>query len=172
MDLCSVGYYGEALHCLLYHFLQHVSLQLLLTSGAIGTPLWFGFAPLQLSDEDLIAISYRSSIAMMISSLLLLPWVLTILIPFAEVKKNLIFLYLSIFSVMEPLVGLSFFSYEFPSLLAGLVGCMVTAILINFRLSMAEHAPEVDDVDAVEAFQLGGGDAEKGCMGDVAIEEE
>jgi hypothetical protein len=24
----------------------------------------------------------------------------------------------------------------------------------------------------VEALQLGGGDAEKGCMGDVAIEEE
>ena len=109
--VCGViGYYGRDWPSLLNYFLQHISLSTirrLVTTGAVGTPLWFGFAPLQLSDEDLVAISYRSSIAMMIASLILLPWVSTVLIPFAEVKKNLIFLYLSIFSVMGPLVGFS-----------------------------------------------------------------
>ena len=64
---------------------------------------------------------------------------------------------------MGPLVGLSFFSYEFPSLLAGLVGCAVTAFLIKFRVGLAEQTP--DDALVVDAVQA---DAEKGFVDDIA----
>ena len=138
-------------------------------TGAVGTPLWFGFGPLKLSEKDLLEISYQSSIAMMISASILLPWVLTVLIPFSVVRKNLVFLYLSIFSVMVPLVGLSFVSYEFPSLLAGLVGCMLTAVLIKFRIGMAEQEPE--EVVGVEDIQSGDNDAEKGFEDAIATDD-
>ena len=67
---------------------------------------------------------------------------------------------------MGPLVGLSFFSYEFPSLLAGLVGCAVTAFLIKFRVGLAEQTP--DDAVVVDAVQAGAEDAEKGFVDDIA----
>jgi len=140
-----------------------------LCTGAVGTPLWFGFGPLKLSDEDLLEISCQSSIAMIIAASILLPWVLTVLIPFSVVRKNLVFLYLSVFSVMLPLVGLSFVSYEFPSLLAGLVGCVLTAVLIKFRVGMAEQ--ETEEVVGVEDIQSGDNDAEKGFDDAIAADE-
>lgn len=135
----------------------------------MGTPLWFGFGPLKLSEEELLEISYQSSIAMIIAASILLPWVLTVLIPFSVVRKNLVFLYLSVFSVMVPLVGLSFVSYEFPSLLAGLVGCVLTAVLIKFRVGMAEQ--ETEEVVGVEDIQSGDNDAEKGFDDAIATDE-
>ncbi len=70
---------------------------------------------------------------------------------------------------MGPLVGLSFFSYEFPSLLAGLVGCTVTAFLIKFRVGLVDQAPE--DAVVIEARQSGDGDAEKGFVAAIATED-
>jgi L-lactate permease len=137
-------------------------LYLLLITGAVGTPLWFGFGSLNLSEEDLLEISFQSSIAMIISATILLPWILTVLIPFSVVRKNLIFLYLSIFSVMGPLVGLSFFSYEFPSLLAGLVGCILIAFLIKYKVGLAEQTHE--DAMVLEAIKSSDGDVEEGVI--------
>lgn len=141
-----------------------------LAIGAVGTPLWFGFAPLDLSEDDLLGISYRSSIAMIISAIILLPWVLTVLIPFSVVRKNLIFVYLSTLSVMGPLAGLSFFSYEFPSLLSGLVGCAATAVLIKCKVGLAEQIPK-DAEFAEDIIRFGDGDVEDGAVGDRNVPE-
>ncbi len=106
---------------------------------------------------------------MIIAATILLPWILTVLIPFSFIRKNLVFLYLSTLSVMGPLVGLSFFSYEFPSLLAGLVGCTMTAFLIKFRVGLVDQTPE--DAVVMEALQSGDGDAEKGFVAAIATED-
>ncbi|CAB9520620.1 Putative L-lactate permease [Seminavis robusta] len=107
--------------------------------GAVGTPLWFGFGSLDLTEDQFLEISMKAAICMLVSSFILIPFILTILIPFAVVKRNIIFLFLSIGCVMGPLVGLATINYEFPSLIGGLVGCGLNAILIKFKVGMAEQ---------------------------------
>lgn len=112
--------------------------------GAVGTPLWFGFGGLPLSEDDFLEISLRAAIAMVVSSFLLLPFILTILVPFVVVKKNLVFLFLSIATVMGPVVGLASVNYEFPALIGGLVGCVLMSILIKYKVGLSPYDPEVD----------------------------
>lgn len=70
---------------------------------------------------------------------------------------------------MGPLVGLSFFSYEFPSLLAGLIGCAVTAFLIKFQVGLVEQTAE--DAMILEDLQPGDADAEKGIIDAITAED-
>ncbi|KAG7358770.1 L-lactate permease [Nitzschia inconspicua] len=109
--------------------------------GAVGTPIWFGFAGLA-TEEEFLEISYKSAICLAVAAFILVPLTLWMLVPFRVVKKNIIFIFLSLLSVVGPSLGLSFVSYEFPSLIGGMAGCGLTAILINFRLGLAPLDPE------------------------------
>eukprot|EP00538_Stauroneis_constricta_P013100 CAMPEP_0119571544 /NCGR_PEP_ID=MMETSP1352-20130426/44175_1 /TAXON_ID=265584 /ORGANISM="Stauroneis constricta, Strain CCMP1120" /LENGTH=574 /DNA_ID=CAMNT_0007621225 /DNA_START=16 /DNA_END=1740 /DNA_ORIENTATION=- len=110
--------------------------------GAVGTPIWFGYGPLDLSEDDLLEIANRASIAMSISAFLLLPWALTILMPWRVVRRNLLFVMLAIAGTVGPSLGLSFFSYEFPSLLGGVIGCALTGLLSQFQVGLAQLSEE------------------------------
>ena len=105
--------------------------------GAVGTPIWFGFGNLPGIDEtDFTSISYKSSIALSISCFVLMPFVLTILVPKAVVKQNIIFVYLSLCVTVGPNLILSFFSYEFPSLVGGMIGCLLISMLIQYQIGL------------------------------------
>mmetsp|Transcript_7527 Transcript_7527/g.18114 ORF Transcript_7527/g.18114 Transcript_7527/m.18114 type:complete len:740 (+) Transcript_7527:45-2264(+) len=107
--------------------------------GAVGTPIWFGFGGLdQLTEEDYMDISSKAGVAISLGCLVLLPWVLTILLPWRLIRKNLLFIYLAILGTMGPMLGVSFVSYEFPSLLGGLVGISITAMLIRCKIGLKE----------------------------------
>ena len=106
--------------------------------------MWFGLGGLGLSEDDFVEISVRAAICMVFSSFLLIPMILTVLIPFAVIKKNIIFLLLSIATVMGPVAGLASMTYEFPSLMGGLIGFGLTAVLIKFRVGLAAYDPAVD----------------------------
>jgi len=114
----------------------------------VGTPLWFGFGGLGLTEDELTEISFKAGVAMVVSAFLLIPFILTVLVPFAFVRKNMIFLLSSITGVMGPVVGLASVNYEFPALIGGMVGCLMTALLIKFKVGLSLYDPDVDGREA------------------------
>ena len=90
--------------------------------GAVGTPIWFGFGELGLTEEDLLTISSQAGICLTVATFILMPMILTIIVPARVVMKNFLFILLSLGSCMFPVLGLSFVSYEFPALIGGMIG--------------------------------------------------
>jgi L-lactate permease len=110
-----------------------------------GTPIWFGFGNLGLTEDDFVEISYKAGVALIIAAFLVLPtMVLTIACPWRVLHKNALFLVLSMITVHGPSFGISFFSFEFPSLIGGMVGCFLTAGLIQFRVGLRDYVPPVE----------------------------
>ena len=106
--------------------------------GAVGTPIWFGFGSLGLSEDEFMAISRKASICLAVAGFILIPFVLTILTPWKVVRENLVFVMLSLGVCIGPSVGIASFSYEFPSLIGGIIGCAGTAVLIQYKIGLAE----------------------------------
>ena len=119
--------------------------------GAVGTPIWFGLGALfseeEIQDGAYLQISYKAGICLAASAFLLMPPLLCILCPWDLVKRNLVFVYLSLATVVGPSMGLSFVNEEFPALIGGMVGCLGTAILIKYKvgLSSLEALTEKDE---------------------------
>eukprot|EP00529_Nitzschia_sp_RCC80_P015947 CAMPEP_0113446620 /NCGR_PEP_ID=MMETSP0014_2-20120614/3806_1 /TAXON_ID=2857 /ORGANISM="Nitzschia sp." /LENGTH=712 /DNA_ID=CAMNT_0000337729 /DNA_START=156 /DNA_END=2294 /DNA_ORIENTATION=+ /assembly_acc=CAM_ASM_000159 len=109
--------------------------------GAVGTPIWFGFGNLELTEDEFIEISYKSAICLCIGAFILVPLTLLIIVPWTLVKKNIAFIFLSLLVCVGPSTGIAFVSYEFPSLMGGLVGCCITAVLIKFRVGLSPLDP-------------------------------
>ena len=111
--------------------------------GAVGTPIWFGFGgDLELTDDDFLEISQKSAIALAIGSFIIVPWVLCILVPPPMLKANIKFVFAALATCVGPALGIAFVSYEFPSLLGGIIGCAGTAVLISKRVGLQEYHPD------------------------------
>jgi len=113
--------------------------------GAVGTPLWFGFGSLELSTEELLEISYQAAIALAVGAVIIIPYVLTVLVPWKVVRQNIGFVMGCLAVSVGPSLGISFVNYEFPSLMGGLIGCGLTSVLIKCQLGLR---PIVTDQDA------------------------
>lgn len=117
--------------------------------GAAGTPIWYGFGSLGLSEEDFKQISSYAALSLVVCAYFLVPFVFAVVVPLQMIKENLPFLLLALSGVMLPLLGISFVSYEFPSLIGGLVGLGASAALVRFRVGMK-------DVDHEEVLKESG----------------
>jgi L-lactate permease len=104
--------------------------------GAVGTPIWFGFGSLDLSEEDLVEISTKAGVALGISAFLLIPLTLTVIVPFRLVRQNILFIFLSLCSSVGCIMGIAVVDYQFPTLIGGLVGCMCTSVLIKLKVGL------------------------------------
>lgn len=110
--------------------------------GAVGTPIWFGFGDaLDNDDEALIGVAWRASVAVSVSAMILVPFVVSILVPRADVLANIRFILLSTAACAVPALGISFASYDFPTLIGGAVGVAATALLIHFKVGLRPVAP-------------------------------
>ena len=114
--------------------------------GAVGTPLWFGFnSTNNWSDDDLLAVSQKAAVALAVAAVLVMPTLLTVLVPWRTVRANLVFVYAALAVTVGPSVGIAHFNYEFPALMGGLVGCALTAVLIWFRVGMVTVVEDESD---------------------------
>jgi len=84
--------------------------------GAVGTPTWFGFSALQLDDEQVLAISIWTALCHVVAALVIPMIALCIVQPLKTVRKNSVFIYLSVFSCVLPYWLFAQWNYEFPSL--------------------------------------------------------
>lgn len=140
--------------------------------GAVGTPLWFGFGTLEwLDDDQLLQISRKAAVGLAVSGAVWIPWILTLLVPGAIVRQNLGFVYLALLVTVGPSVGLAFVNYEFPSLIGGLIGTGLTAVLIKYKVLLkAVPAAASSSTDADAKDEKTGG-ADKGTSSDDNDEE-
>ncbi|MEM0967297.1 MAG: L-lactate permease [Verrucomicrobiota bacterium] len=96
--------------------------------GAVGTPTWYGFAPiLETLDPDTQAqllreVGIKTVLIHGFAALFIPLFGIVFTVGWKETRANLVYIYLSVASCVVPYVVLGFFSYEFPALIAGMIG--------------------------------------------------
>lgn len=99
--------------------------------GAVGTPTWFGFAPLNLSPQDILDIGKQTGIMHFFAGLIIPVIGLSFIVPWSEIRKNIVFVYISILACTIPYVALAMVNEEFPALVAGAIGLMISVFAAN-----------------------------------------
>ncbi|MGF1657534.1 MAG: L-lactate permease [Verrucomicrobiales bacterium] len=110
--------------------------------GAAGTPVWFGFDLLTLPRETMLALSWQAGIFQFCAALVVPVLALTLVIPWRTLWQNLGFIYLSIIASVGPMLAVSAFNYEFPAIVGGCVGMVVTIAAARFGFGLHRESSE------------------------------
>ncbi|TVR78792.1 MAG: L-lactate permease, partial [Rhodospirillales bacterium] len=121
------------------------------TFGAVGTPTWFGLGQLNLPPEQLLEIGAKSALIHGAAGLIIPLIALSFVVKWSEIRANIVFVYLSILSCLVPYVAIAHFNYEFPSLVGGMIGLVVSAFLAKKNIGLAPLA-ERAEVPAVRGL--------------------
>ncbi|HEX3470677.1 MAG TPA: L-lactate permease [Silvibacterium sp.] len=107
------------------------------TFGAVGTPMWFGFSQVPFGPSEILAVSWKSALVNSVAALFVPVVALRFVVGWAEIRQNLLYIYLSILSCVLPSLFLSRFNYEFPSLIGGAVGLCLSVLLAKRQMGLA-----------------------------------
>ena len=110
------------------------------TFGAVGTPKWFGFSQVPLSPSEILTVSWESALVHTVAALFVPVIALRFVLGWAQIRQNLLYIYLSILSCALPALALSRFNYEFPSLVGGAFGLCLSALMANYQVGLAPQA--------------------------------
>ena len=125
-----------------------ISNSLVSTFGASGTPLWYGITSLvPLTDAKLVQTGFIAAVALAALSFAFLPIACAFATTRAEARAALPFILLSVASGSIPLLVTAYFSYTFPAIVAGIVGCAATYALVAYRVGLAILPNDDDDDD-------------------------
>ena len=117
--------------------------------GAVGTPTWFGFSALGLSHAEHLEIGFRSALVHGIIGLFIPLLALKQLLSWQSIRRNLVFIQLSLVSTLVPYVIIARFNYEFPALVAGAIGLLSTVLLAKYQIGLAKaEKPDPADYSA------------------------
>jgi L-lactate permease len=128
--------------------------------GAVGTPIWFAFGgtfllPDGTTDEAALkSIGLFASIGLLTAAVLLVPLVVKILVPWKQVRANIVFIELSVLSCSLTNLAIATFSYDFPTLIGGIVGIAVTSLLVHFRVGLTKGNGAQTVIAVVESPHL------------------
>jgi lactate permease len=123
------------------------------TFGAVGTPMWFGFSQAALSPSEILSVSWKSALVNSVAALFVPIIALRFVVRWAEIRQNLLYIYLSILSCVLPSLVLSRFNYEFPSLIGGAVGLCLSVLMAHHRVGLASDAS--NEVEIGPSFERG-----------------
>lgn len=122
--------------------------------GAVGTPTWFGFAPLNLTPSDILAIGKQSGIMHFFAGFVIPVIALNFIVSREEIRKNIGFIGISVFSCTIPYVALAMVNEEFPSLVAGAIGLMVSVFAANKGWGLSKDYPKDLNAEKVPFIQV------------------
>lgn len=105
--------------------------------GAVGTPTWFGFAQLNLSEGELHAVAWKTALIHSMASCIVPMLAFRLLLTWQEIRRNLMFVYLSIAASVVPMALLSLLNDEFPSVVGGMVGLIITVTMARYHWGLA-----------------------------------
>ncbi|MBM6550972.1 L-lactate permease [Marinomonas ostreistagni] len=94
--------------------------------GAVGTPTWFGFEALNLSDVMVLQISSYTGLMHLAAGLVIPVLALKFLVSWQAIRANFLFILISILSCTLPYFLLAQINYEFPALLGGALGLAIS----------------------------------------------
>jgi len=106
--------------------------------GAVGTPTWFGFSNLDLSHNETMIIGFKTALLNGGASLVIPALALITVVKPKSVFKNLPFILLSVVSTVVPYIIVARYSYEFPSLVGGTIGLILTIILAKHNIGLSK----------------------------------
>lgn len=111
--------------------------------GAVGTPMWFGFGELGLSQETLKEVSFKTTLLHSAAALLIPVMALGAVVPWKTLRHSGIFIYLSLAATLVPYVLFSRINTEFPSIIGGLSGLLATAWLARKNIGLSPLSSEM-----------------------------
>jgi lactate permease len=111
--------------------------------GAVGTSNWFGFGSLGLAESQLIEIGLKAALMHAVAALIIPVIALRLIVDWKEIRQNLLFVELAIFSSVLPMVAVAKFSYEFPSVAGGVIGLLTTILLARHGVGLAKNEARV-----------------------------
>jgi lactate permease len=120
--------------------------------GAVGTPTWFGMGQLGLTEQQLLATGFRTALINGAAARVVPALALRVMLPWREIRANLGFVVLAVLACTVPYVALAAVSYEFPALIGGVVGLIVTVLTARRGVGLA--GPRDEAVPAAERVPL------------------
>ena len=106
--------------------------------GAVGTPNWFGFGSLGLAESQLLEIGLKAALMHAVAAVVIPVIALRLVVDWKEIRRNLLFVELAIFSSVLPMAAVATFNYEFPSVVGGAIGLLLTIFLAKHGVGLAE----------------------------------
>ena len=122
--------------------------------GAVGTPTWFGFGSLGLSMGQITELGLKAAIIHLVAGILIPLLALKQVFSWQEIKKNLVYIYITVFACALPMTLLATVNYEFPSLVGGAIGFVVSIYLAKKNYGLAKTEKEVFVATPVSAKEL------------------
>ena len=113
--------------------------------GAVGTPTWFGFGPLNLTDTQILEIGSMTAIIHSVAALIIPLMALRLIVDWKEIRQNILFIYISIFACVIPYFLLAQVNYEFPALVGGAIGLLISILVANKGIGLAKVENTLDD---------------------------
>ncbi|WP_150538392.1 L-lactate permease [Actinobacillus vicugnae] len=114
--------------------------------GAVGTPTWFGFGSLNLVESQILEIGSMTALIHAFAALVIPVMALSFIATWKEIRQNIVFIYLSVFSCIIPYFFLAQVNYEFPSLVGGAIGLFISIFLANKGVGLAKVENTLDSV--------------------------
>ncbi|OAN10967.1 lactate permease [Photobacterium jeanii] len=110
--------------------------------GAVGTPTWFGFSNLGLDDATLLATGKISALIHFVAAFVIPPLALRFIVSWQTIRQNYLFVLTSTLSCTVPYFMLAQWNYEFPALVGGAIGLILSVVVARFGLGLAHKEPQ------------------------------
>ncbi len=110
--------------------------------GAVGTPTWFGFSGILLTEKEALEIGFRSALIHASIALVIPLLALNQVIRWKSIFQNLPFILISIIATVVPYVIIAKYNYEFPSLVGGATGLVISAVAAKFGIGLSKQKVE------------------------------
>lgn len=122
--------------------------------GAVGTPIWFGFSEITLTHQEISLIGIKTAVIQGAASLVVPLLALRFLISWDAIRKNIVFIYLSILCTMIPFIFVAQWSYEFPALVGGASGLIGSIWIASKGWGLQKDVAQVQQRSAISYSEL------------------
>jgi len=113
--------------------------------GAVGTPTWFGFSSLGLDEAALLETGRLSALLHTIAAFIIPVVALKFVVSWQEIRRNLLFIQLSVLSCTIPYLLFAQWNYEFPSLIGGAIGLTLSILLARYNIGLESQKPAAQE---------------------------
>ncbi|MDD7569152.1 MAG: L-lactate permease [[Actinobacillus] rossii] len=121
--------------------------------GAVGTPTWFGFGPLKLGENEILTIGSMTALIHSVAAFIIPLMALRVIVGWKEIRQNLMFIYISVFGCVVPYFIIAQFNYEFPALVGGAIGLLISVFAANRNIGLVKMENHLDS-NAVTTSQV------------------
>ncbi|NQZ92453.1 MAG: L-lactate permease [Moritella sp.] len=123
--------------------------------GAVGTPTWFGFSNLGLSDSALLEIGQQTAMIHFVAAFVIPVLALRFVTSWTEIRRNYVFILLSTLSCTIPYFLFAQWNYEFPALVGGAIGMTISIGLAKLNIGLGKVAASADDSTSKQTVSRG-----------------